>query len=70
MKQGREAAGVKHIRVHDLRHSHASLLINHGVNIMLISKRLGHDKVSITLDTYSHLFPDKETELMDVLETL
>lgn len=68
MRKARLAAGVKHIRVHDLRHSHASLLINHGVNIMLISKRLGHEKVSITLDTYSHLFPDKELELLDVME--
>ena len=55
------AAGVKPIRVHDFRHSHASLLANSGINIQEIARRLGHSDVSITLKTYSHLYP-KETE--------
>ena len=49
------AAGVKTIRVHDLRHSHASLLIELGFSPLLISQRLGHEKVETTLQTYSHL---------------
>lgn len=55
------AAGVKPIRVHDFRHSHASLLANNGINIQEIARRLGHSDISITLKTYSHLYP-KETE--------
>lgn len=70
MKQGRTAAGVKHITVHELRHSHASLLISEGVNVVLISKRLGHADVSMTLNTYSHFFPDDEDKLIDSLEKL
>lgn len=65
-----KAAGVKRIHVHGLRHSHASLLISLGVNIVLISKRLGHAKVSTTLDTYSHFFPDDEKTVIDQLDTV
>lgn len=59
---------IKRIHVHGLRHSHASYLINHNVNIVLISKRLGHKNTSITLDTYSHFYPladDKMVEMMN-----
>lgn len=52
-------SGVKQIRIHDLRHSHASLLIELGFTPLLISERLGHEKVQTTLDTYSHLYPNK-----------
>ncbi|ERI94199.1 site-specific recombinase, phage integrase family [Clostridiales bacterium oral taxon 876 str. F0540] len=52
-------SGVKEIRIHDLRHSHASLLIELGFTPLLISERLGHEKVQTTLDTYSHLYPNK-----------
>ena len=65
-----KATGVKRIRVHDLRHSHASLLINQGANIKLISQRLGHAKTSITLDTYGHLYPSDEYKLIDGLNRL
>lgn len=70
MSQGRKAAGVKHIRVHDLRHSHASLLISLGENIVLVSKRLGHANVSMTLDTYAHFFPDDENKMISKIEDL
>jgi integrase len=50
-------AGVPTIGVHDLRHTHATLLLLDGVPLTVVSKRLGHAKVSITLDTYSHLLP-------------
>lgn len=51
-------SGVKRIRLHDLRHSHASILIELNVSILLISERLGHEKVETTLNTYSHLYPN------------
>lgn len=58
---------IKRIHVHGLRHSHASYLINHNINIVLISKRLGHKKTSITLDTYSHFFPTADDELISIM---
>lgn len=63
-------SGVKRIRVHDLRHSHASLLIELGVNILIISQRLGHEKIETTLGTYSHLYPNKHEDVANQLETL
>lgn len=52
--------GLPIIRVHDLRHSHASMLIEMGFAPLEIADRLGHESVKTTLDTYSHLYPDKE----------
>ena len=51
------------IRVHDLRHSHASMLINMGEDIFEISRRLGHESVKTTSDIYGHLYPDKDIKL-------
>lgn len=68
--KGAEATGVKKIRIHDLRHSHASLLINLGANILLVSKRLGHESPDITLKTYSHLFPTVETDIVNKITKL
>ena len=62
--------GVKKIRIHDIRHSHASLLINQGCDALMLADRLGHEKVSTTLNTYSHLFPHKQQELVHSLESL
>lgn len=59
-----EKSGVKHIRIHDLRHSHASWLINNGVNIVAVSKRLGHSTVQQTLKTYTHLLERTDEEMM------
>ncbi|MBQ3427438.1 MAG: site-specific integrase [Clostridia bacterium] len=56
-------AGVKKIRTHDLRHSHASLLIDMGYSIFLISERLGHENVTTTMNIYGHLYPNKQDEL-------
>src|SRR5699024_12522767 len=58
-------SGVKRIRLHDIRHSHASYLINNGYDIQIVSKRLGHAKVSMTLDNYSHLYPNTENETIE-----
>ncbi|MEG2347993.1 MAG: site-specific integrase [Cetobacterium sp.] len=63
-------AGVKEIRIHDLRHSHASLLIHLGVNPLAISKRLGHEKVDTTLNVYSHLYPNASEKIVEMLENL
>jgi len=62
-----ERAGVKKIRVHDLRHSHASLLINKGQNIIIVSKRLGHSDITQTLNTYTHLMPNVQKEIIGAL---
>ncbi len=62
-----KAAKLPHIRIHDLRHSHATYLINSGVNIVAVSKRLGHSSVSETLDTYTHLLEKTSDELLDCL---
>ena len=63
-------SGVKRIRVHDLRHSHASLLIEMGFSPLLISERLGHENVETTLQTYSHLYPNKHSEVSESLQKL
>ncbi|NLO85279.1 MAG: tyrosine-type recombinase/integrase [Clostridiales bacterium] len=55
MTHGCEASGVKRIRVHDIRHNHAGLLVEMGFSPLLIAERLGHEKVQTTMDTYSHL---------------
>jgi len=52
-----EKAGLERIRLHDLRHTAASLLLNHGVPVLIVSKRLGHSKPSITMDVYGHVIP-------------
>ena len=63
-------ACVEQIRVHDLRHSHTSLLINQGCDVLMLADRLGHEKVSTTLNTYSHPFPHKQQELVNNMEQL
>lgn len=72
LKRSAEKAGVKVIRVHDLRHSHASLCIEElGItNILLISERLGHENVETTLNVYGHLYPNKQNELAESLNKL
>lgn len=67
LDKGCEKTGVKRIRVHDLRHSHASLLIELGVSPLAISERLGHENVETTLNTYSHLCPNKQQEIAQTL---
>lgn len=70
IKSACEKTGEPVINVHGLRHSHASLLISQGVNIVLISKRLGHKDPSETLNTYSHFFPSDETAMINNLNNL
>lgn len=70
MKRGCKRSGVKKIRVHDIRHSHVSLLIDQGFDALVIAERVGHENVSTTLNTYAHLFPNKQTALVSSLENL
>lgn len=60
-------AGVHRIKIHALRHSHASLLINMGENPLLIKERLGHEKIQTTLGTYGHLYPNTNLEVANKL---
>lgn len=69
MQRGIKESGVKRIRLHDLRHSHASLLIELGFSPLEIANRLGHEKVETTLNTYAHLYPNKQTKLADRLDS-
>jgi integrase len=70
MERGCKLSGVKKIRVHDIRHSHASLLVEMGFSPLLIAERLGHERVETTMETYSHLYPNKQTEVASQLDDL
>ncbi|CUB51458.1 Transposase from transposon Tn916 [Bacillus subtilis] len=61
-------AGVKRILLHEFRHSHASYLINRGVSPLVVAQRLGHSDVATTLNTYSHLYPSKQVEVVAFME--
>ncbi len=62
MDRGSKAAGVKRIRIHDLRHSHISLLIDMGFSAVAIADRVGHESIEITY-RYAHLFSSKQKEM-------
>ena len=68
-----KAAGLPRIRLHDLRHTHASLALQAGVHVKVVSERLGHSSVGITLDTYSHAIPAMDAEaavrVMEIVKT-
>ena len=71
MRRGCQKSGVKKIRVHDLRHSHASLIINTmHVPILLLQERLGHTDIKTTLGTYGHLYAEQHHELANMLTDL
>ncbi len=63
-------ANVKQIRIHDFRHSCASLLINNGANITMVAKYLGHTKIDETLNTYSHMFKGKLDNIVETINKL
>ena len=69
MDRGCKQAGVKRIRIHDLRHSHISLLIDMGFSALAIADRVGHESIDITY-RYAHLFPTRQTEMADKLDAL
>jgi integrase len=67
MERGCKASGVKRIRIHDIRHSHVSLLIEMGFSALAIAERMGHEAVDITY-RYAHLFPTKQDEMAAALD--
>ncbi|MEG2686898.1 MAG: site-specific integrase [Christensenellaceae bacterium] len=67
MDRGSKEQGIKRIRIHDLRHSHVSLLIEMGFSAVAIADRVGHESIDITY-RYAHLFPSKQAEIADKLE--
>lgn len=64
------AAGLDHIRIHDFRHSCASLLINNGANVTVVAKYLGHSNIEMTLNTYSHFYKSKMDEVTDLINKI
>ena len=69
MARGSKATGVKRIRIHDLRHSHVSLLIDMGFTALAIADRVGHESIDITF-RYAHLFPTRQIEMADKLDMM
>ena len=67
MDRGAKETGIKRIRIHDLRHSHISLLIDLGFSAIAIADRVGHESVDITYQ-YAHLFPSRQTEMAERLQ--
>ena len=67
MNRGAKASGVKRIRVHDIRHSHVSHLIELGFSAVAIADRVGHESIDITY-RYAHMFPSKQEEMADRLD--
>jgi len=67
MKQKTEETNLNPIRVHDLRHSHIALLIEKGLQPLVIAQRVGHDSVNTTMNIYGHLYPNKQKEVADLL---
>lgn len=67
LKNRLERLGLPKIRVHDLRHSHVAYLIEQGVQPIVIARRVGHESVQTTLNTYGHLYPNKQREVADML---
>lgn len=65
-----DSSGIPRIRLHDLRHTHASHLLAAGVNAKVVSERLGHASVSFTLDTYGHVMPGQQSEAAEAAAAL
>ena len=66
MDRGSKEVGIKRIRIHDLRHSAISLLIDMGFSATAIADRMGHESIDITYN-YAHMFPSRQTEMADKL---
>ena len=61
-------AGIPRIRFHDLRHTAASILLNHKIPVIVVSRILGHSRPSVTLDLYGHVLSDMQDEAVQVME--
>ena len=69
MERGSKAAGVKCIRIHDIRHSHISALIEMGFSAVAIAERVGHESIDITF-RYAHMFPSTQTDMANKLDNM
>ena len=65
-----DISNLKHIRIHDYRHSYCSLLINGGIPLLAVSKLLGHSTIEITQKVYSHIYPSQCDEALNYLNSL
>jgi integrase len=65
-----DAANVPRIRFHDLRHTAASLMLNHGIPVIVVSRRLGHSDASVTLNIYAHTTVDMQNEAASLMDEL
>ncbi len=65
-----ERAGLEHLRLHDLRHTAATLLLGQGIHPKIVSERLGHSTISVTLDTYSHVTPTMQREAAATMDAV
>ena len=63
-------SGLPEIRFHDLRHTAASLMLMYGVSPIIVAKRLGHSKISMTLDVYGHLIPEMQNKAAELIDEL
>jgi integrase len=61
--------GIRQIRFHDLRHTYASLLIEQGAHPKYIQEQMGHSSIQVTMDTYGHLFPNRNGGMVDSLDS-
>ena len=66
--KGIQKSNVKRIRIHDLRHSHASILIGKGLDVVSVAKRLGHSNIEETLNTYSHFLPQNKEKILQAID--
>ena len=69
MKRGIKRANLPHIRIHDLRHSHVSLLIDMGYSAVAIAERVGHETTETTY-RYAHLFPSVQSDMANKLNSI
>jgi integrase len=65
-----ESANLPRIRFHDLRHTAASLMLNHGIPVIVVSQRLGHLNASVTLNIYAHTTVDMQNEAVSLMDEL
>jgi integrase len=65
-----EISGLPYIRFHDLRHTHATLMLQQGVHPKIVSERLGHSTIGITMDTYTHVLPNMQKEAVQQFDQL
>ena len=65
-----EKAGLRKTRIHDLRHTYASLLIQQGESLAYVRDQLGHHSIKVTVDTYGHLVPGENRTAVDKLDDL